>query len=278
MKITNANYLGTIRALGQARSDQNLALRRLSSGLRVEKGIDGPAALIASQTLRAERASLEQASQTASRATGLVDVADAALDAMGQAARKLEQLFLESRGIPLSPGEQKAIQEEADGLIRHIDHLSETTVYAGRRVFKEDPTFGIDQPPGNIGEFNIATGDHNWQVVNFIESYNNPIVVAGPTSSNGADPNHVRLRNVTSTGFEFRIEEYGNYDGVTPAETFGWMVMEQGIHTLADGTLVEAGQVQVDHVIRTYSFASPDFTTAPLLFSTLNGDLPSAAI
>ena len=59
---TNVQSLIAQRILGQQNKGLNTSLERLSTGLRINRGKDDPAGLIASENLRAEKASLAQAS------------------------------------------------------------------------------------------------------------------------------------------------------------------------------------------------------------------------
>jgi flagellin len=55
---TNVQSLIAQRVLGQNNKNLNTALERLSTGLRINRGKDDPAGLIASENLKAEITSL----------------------------------------------------------------------------------------------------------------------------------------------------------------------------------------------------------------------------
>lgn len=90
---------------------------------------------------------------------------------------------------------------------------------------------------------NQPTSDQ-WQQVNSIDQ-SSRVVVAKPLSSNGPHPIHTRLRNVTSSGFEYKLEEWGYLDGSHTGETFHTLAVEPTDQEilLNDGTpyTVEAG-------------------------------------
>ncbi len=96
-----------------------------------------------------------------------------------------------------------------------------------------------------IADFHVETGELQltsaWQKINFDTSFLNPVVIARATSLNDPEPGVIRIRNVTTTGFELRFQEWDSLDDVHPAETVTYMVMEQGSFTLDDGSMVEAG-------------------------------------
>jgi hypothetical protein len=102
----------------------------------------------------------------------------------------------------------------------------------------EDPADPLPQLVCEAGEINV---DMNWTRVSFTNSYEKPIVVATSLSRNGGDPAVVRVRNVTSRGFEIRVQEWDYLDGWHNLESVGYMVMEKGRHQLENGKHVEAG-------------------------------------
>lgn len=131
---------------------------------------------------------------------------------------------------------------------------------------------------GETGWVNVNQSDtDDWKTVNLEESYSAPTVIMKPVSFNGGHPCHVRLRNVSSTSFEFKIEEWMYLDGAHTEETIHWLVMERGVHTLGDGTVVVAGYLDgVDHNWSTASYGYT-FDTEPVSITcpqTFNGSDP----
>ncbi|ABW26710.1 DUF4347 domain-containing protein [Acaryochloris marina] len=123
----------------------------------------------------------------------------------------------------------------------------------------------------------IDTLNDQWTRITLQETYANPVVIAGPPSFNGPNPSTVRVRNVTSNSFEVRIDEWEYLDEQHTLESLGYLVVEEGIHTLADGTVLQAGSSQSDN-----DWASIDFTSAfndtPLLFAQTTSENEAAAV
>jgi len=93
------------------------------------------------------------------------------------------------------------------------------------------------------------------------------------TTYNGSQPAHIRVRNVTSSSFEYQIEEWDYLDQSHITEDIGFVVLESGIHVLPDGTQIEAGIVQTDHSWANVFF-SATFGASPVTLSqsqTING-------
>ncbi len=94
-----------------------------------------------------------------------------------------------------------------------------------------------------IGEVSI---DHNWTTVGLTKSFTDPIVVVKPLSLNGGHPAVVRVRNVSSTGFDVRIQEWQYLDGQHTIETVGFLIMERGKYTLNNGVQIVADRFDTD--------------------------------
>ena len=97
-------------------------------------------------------------------------------------------------------------------------------------------------PPKEIDfELLEVQADHNWTQFTFSKPFINPIVVAGPIDYAGAEPATIRIRNLTTKGFEVRIQEWDYENDKHLPEKFSFIAMEKGIYTLGNGTKIEAG-------------------------------------
>ena len=76
---TNVQSLVAQRVLGTNNTGLGQALERLSTGLKINRGKDDPAGLIASENLRSEQKSLSQAVSNADRADQVLNIAEGGL-------------------------------------------------------------------------------------------------------------------------------------------------------------------------------------------------------
>jgi PKD repeat protein len=112
--------------------------------------------------------------------------------------------------------------------------------------------------------------DHTWQRVTFAIPFLNPVVVATPLSQNDAAPAVVRIRNVTPTGFDIRVQEWDYLDGIHAVETVSYLVMERGHHILSNGIQVEADTFDTSRTsFGTISFQKP-FAVTPVLLTSIS--------
>lgn len=102
---------------------------------------------------------------------------------------------------------------------------------------------------GTLTTFSTS-GTPNFNVVNFSQSYTTPPLVFALTTHQGGDPAALRVRNITTTGFEIAVFETPGRDGPHASMTVDYLVIEAGSHTLADGTRLEAGVVNTQRVQR----------------------------
>ncbi|MCH2209087.1 MAG: InlB B-repeat-containing protein, partial [Lentisphaerales bacterium] len=120
-----------------------------------------------------------------------------------------------------------------------------------------------------ILEFGDTVADSSWKTVYFTKTFVDPVVIAGPPSKNDDDFAVVRIKNVTSTGFDIRIQEWDYLDGIHAQERVNFVVAEKGRYTLAGGQEIEVGAfAQTNTGYSTISFDSP-FVTEPVVFTTV---------
>ena len=89
---TNIPAINSHRNLILNNTDQARTMERLSSGLKINRGADGPAALVISERLRAQTAGLEQAIDNSEAGISLVQTAEGALNEMNAALINARQL------------------------------------------------------------------------------------------------------------------------------------------------------------------------------------------
>jgi len=120
---------------------------------------------------------------------------------------------------------------------------------------------------GEIGQITTSqANEYEWKTINLSQTYTNPVVVFSPLSYNDNDPAAVRVKNVTSTSFQYQIDEWDYLDEQHDEETFNYMVIEAGNYELNGNVVLEAGTSDIDDQWSAISFKST-FANTPLLFS-----------
>jgi PKD repeat protein len=118
-------------------------------------------------------------------------------------------------------------------------------------------------------ELGSVTVNNTWRRVDLTKDFINPVVIVGPPGSNDNDPCIVRIRNVNTTGFDIRIQEWDYLDDFHADETVHYFVIEQGLHTLSNGARIEAGAFIGGIRFQALNFQRP-FPAEPVVLTTVS--------
>lgn len=133
--ITNVPSLIGQRNLGLQNRSLNTTLERLSTGLRINRGGDDPAGLIASENLRAEMKAISAAIKNGERAEQVVNVAEGGLQEISNLLQELQGLVGQSANeAGLSTEEREANQQQIDSILQTIDRISNATSFQGTKL------------------------------------------------------------------------------------------------------------------------------------------------
>ena len=132
---TNIPSIQATHRLAANQDDLRVRLERLSTGLRINRGRDDPAGLIASEILRSEIRGITQAIDNSQRAINVISTAEGALN-------EISSLLLDVRGLinhaanegAISGDELKADQLQIDSLLSAIDRIANTTQFGGEKL------------------------------------------------------------------------------------------------------------------------------------------------
>lgn len=145
---TNVPSLLAQRTLSQQNKTLSQSLERLSTGLRINRGSDDPAGLIASENLRAEKAAITAAISNAERADQVVNIAEGGLVEISNLLTELESLVdTSANDAGLSADEKKANQLQVDSILQTIDRIANSTSFEGLKLLNGTyayTTSGVD--------------------------------------------------------------------------------------------------------------------------------------
>ncbi len=132
---TNIPSLVAARILAQHSEKLNTSLERLSTGLRINKGKDDPAGLIASEGLRSEITAIGAAIDNARRADNVVSVAEGSLQEVNSLLIDLEGLVDQSANSGgLNAKEVAANQLQIDSILDTINRIAGSTEFGGKKL------------------------------------------------------------------------------------------------------------------------------------------------
>jgi flagellin len=132
---TNVTSLIAQRVLRKNNDALNTSLERLSTGLRINRGADNPAGLIASENLRAEKTGLTSAINNAERATNIIGTAEGGLSEVSSLLNELQGLVADTANKGgLSSEEIAANQLQVDSILTTINRISDSTQFEGKKL------------------------------------------------------------------------------------------------------------------------------------------------
>src|SRR5437763_5186150 len=94
--VNNVSSLNAQHNLGRTTTALSKSLERLSSGLKINRGADGPAALVISEQQRAQIAGLRAAIDNTNKAVNLVQTGEGALNEINSLLDKVRSLSVDS--------------------------------------------------------------------------------------------------------------------------------------------------------------------------------------
>ena len=136
------------------------SLEKLSSGFRINRAADDAAGLSISQKFRAQVASLSVASQNATEASSVLQVAEGGIEQISNMLIRLKELATQAASSN-SDGNRTEIDAEASQLLAEIDRISTSTEYNSVSLLDGYGTKSysgcVDTDVGNIYDFDIGS-------------------------------------------------------------------------------------------------------------------------
>ncbi|MCR4316881.1 MAG: flagellin [Planctomycetes bacterium] len=154
------NSHGTLNALRQTVRRENNSLERLGSGLRINRAADDVSGMVASETLRAQSASLFRANKNIQNTINLASLAEGAMGEVADALVNLRTLVIKSKNLEdQTSSEFQSNSAEFNALLNSIDQISRTTRYGSRNIFTEyvPRTVTLTSDRGDTGIDGITT-------------------------------------------------------------------------------------------------------------------------
>lgn len=156
----NIEALNAQRNLMVSSTSMAKSLQRLSSGYRINSAADDAAGLAISQQFRADIASYKVASQNVSEANALLQVAEGAMDQIGNILTRLKELATQAASANAGANIAK-INAEATTLISEMDRISSSTKYANSVLLNGSftaATFQVGTSSATYDQISLSLG------------------------------------------------------------------------------------------------------------------------
>lgn len=133
--VNNVGALNAQHNLGRANTSLNKSIERLSSGLKVNRGADGPAALVISEKQRSQISGLKTAIDNTEKAVSVVQTAEGALAEINTLLTKIRSLALDSANTGVNDDDALAAnQAEIDNALDTIDRIANNTQFGEKKL------------------------------------------------------------------------------------------------------------------------------------------------
>lgn len=149
---TNIASLNAQRNLGTSQSALQIALQRLSSGMRINSAKDDAAGLAISDRFTTQIRGLNQAARNANDGISLAQTAEGALAEMTNNLQRIRELAVQATNASNSASDRAALDLEVQQRLAEVDRSAAQTSFNGQKVL--DGTLGTAtfQVGANAGE------------------------------------------------------------------------------------------------------------------------------
>jgi len=133
--VNNPGAINAQHNLGRASSQLNTSIERLSSGLKINRGADGPAALVISEKQRAQIAGLRAAIDNTDKAVAVVQTAEGALNEINSLLVKIRSLAIDSANTGVNDeAALSANQAEITNALDTINRIANNTQFGTKKL------------------------------------------------------------------------------------------------------------------------------------------------
>jgi flagellin len=131
---TNTTAGNALNQLNTTSRALERSFQRLSTGRRIGRAADDPAALSVAEGLRASAASAVVAARNANDGISIIAVADSATAAVGSILVRMRELAIQAASETLGTVERSHVDAEYDGMADEILRIGNSTVFNGRAL------------------------------------------------------------------------------------------------------------------------------------------------
>ena len=131
---TNIASLNAQRNLNASQGQLNIALERLSSGLRINSAKDDAAGLAISERFTSQINGLDQAARNSNDGISYAQTAEGALDEAGNLLQRVRELAVQSANDTNSASDREALDQEVQQAIDEIGRIARDTQFNDQNI------------------------------------------------------------------------------------------------------------------------------------------------
>jgi flagellin len=180
--LTNINAMGVHQNLLNSSGEVSMAMRDLSSGLRINTAADDAAGYAISQGLTSQVNGLDQAGRNVGDATSMVQTAENSMNALESMLQRVSELAVQYQNGDLSTSDQTAIQNEVNQLTQEIDRQRSSLQFNGISLLDGSAGSGAN----GLVTFQVGSNDNATLSVTFSDIEGANGISTGFTWANAA--------------------------------------------------------------------------------------------
>ncbi len=183
---TNISSLTSIVNLNETSRTQTTALRRLSSGRKLNSSADNAAGYAISKKMALQIQGLKTASKNVLDGVSLIQTADGAMNQIHDMLQRMRELAVKAANGTNQLEDKEAIQKEIDQLTSEVNKMRETTEFNKNKIFKNIDEDGNYKPTMNL---DLQSGANENQLMGIpleeISAFN--LGISGKKGTDGSD-------------------------------------------------------------------------------------------
>jgi flagellin len=156
---TNLTSLNAQRNLNASQSSLNVAMQRLSSGLRVNSAKDDAAGLAIAERMNTQVRGMAVAMRNANDGISMAQVAEGALSKVGEALQRMRELALQARNSTNSDDDKNSLNKEFVELQKEIKRVLNGTTFNNKHILGADATTFTFQVGANTTDDDVVQID-----------------------------------------------------------------------------------------------------------------------
>lgn len=220
---TNVASISAQNALSRSQGQNDQALQRLSTGLRINSAKDDAAGLAISTRFESQISGLDVATRNANDGISLAQTAEGALEEITNNLQRVRELAVQSANATNSSSDREALNQEVQQRLEEVDRIASQTSFNGLNVLDGSLDLQNFQVGANAGQTISVDLAQSTRTADFGELALGTAAFSagGVTESSGTFTAAVGTADAVTVNFdfsEFNFDASGNLEAGQNAE------------------------------------------------------------
>ena len=227
---TNISALKINKQLSQTSDKLQQSIKRMGSGLRINKAADDASGIAIAYSLRSQILGIGQGIKNANDGLSVVQLVDGAMEECINIANTIKTKAIQAAQDGQTFESRKMLQRDIDKLLEEIDSISSSTSFNGQKLLSGNFSNKSFQAGGNAGEtISFSVSSSETTQIGRITATDMYVTQEGPLSLDITGAFDGKVYNVVGPTFQ--------YDN---SKEHGMIALEKAINALSSKTGVQA--------------------------------------